>query len=190
MLHNINSFMDEDGQDSFCSLVDQFGEDLMRLAYTYVKDHSVAEDMVQDVFLRAFEKRNDFRGQSSCKTYLYRITINRCHDYLRSWTYKNVMISEKIFALFQSSDKVEAQVIRNHENHMIGKKVFSLPVKYREVLVLHYYKDMSVEEVADILDCSESTVKTRLKRGREKLKQKLLEEGEGILDESANQRRD
>jgi RNA polymerase sigma factor (sigma-70 family) len=67
----------------FEDIVDQYGEGLIRLAFTYVKNQQAAEDIVQDVFMRAYEKRDDFKGHSSYKTYLYRITINRCYDHLR-----------------------------------------------------------------------------------------------------------
>lgn len=160
----------------FDDLVTQYGEALMRLAYTYVKNTAMAEDVVQDVFLTAYEKMNEFRGQSSYQTYLYRITINRCHDYLRSWTYKNLILSDTLFSLLHSKDRVDQTVIRNDEQFALGKKVFSLPVKYREVIVLHYYEDLSIDEIANLLPCPPGTVKTRLQRARAKLK--MIIEGE------------
>lgn len=168
----------QDHDELFHYLVTQFGEDLMRLAYTYVKDTNITEDIIQDVFLRAYENIDDFRGQSSYRTYLYRITINRCYDYLRSWSYKNMMISDKISSLFHSSNQVDEEVIRNDEQYTLGKKVFTMPVKYREVIVLYYYKELSVDEISAILHCSKNTVKTRLRRARAKLKVKLEAEGE------------
>lgn len=161
----------------FENLVDQYGEALLRLAFSYVKNQQVAEDIVQDVFIRAFEKMDEFKGHSSYKTYLYRITINRSYDYLRSWSYKNVMLSHKLSMFFQSGHSTETEVLVKDENYRIGKEVYSLPVKYREIIFLYYYKDFSVEEIADLLNCSENTVKTRLRRGREKLRGKIEKVG-------------
>lgn len=60
---------------------------LFRVAYTYVQNDQPAEDIVQDVFLKAFERKEQYRGEADYKTYLIRMTINRSHDMLRSWSY-------------------------------------------------------------------------------------------------------
>ena len=109
----------------FEDLVDQYGEELMRLAYTYVKNKQAAEDIIQDVFLRAYEKREAFKGHSTYRTYLYRMTINRCYDHLRSWSYKNVRISEKIISFFKIGNSTEGDVITNDDRNRIGKEDLS-----------------------------------------------------------------
>ena len=76
---------------------------LLKLAYTYVKSRTMAEDIVQDVFEKAIEKESAFRGDASYKTYLIRMTINRSYDYLRSWKYKQQSITNRIAQLFNSS---------------------------------------------------------------------------------------
>lgn len=164
----------------FEKIVDQYGESLMRLAYTYVKNHQVAEDIVQDVFLKAFEKQSDFREEASYKTYLYRITINRSYDYFRSWAYKNVLLTDKITKIVRQEKSTELFVITKNENYLLGEKILSLPLKYREVIILHYYNDYKIDEIAFILGISPNTIKTRLRRGREKLKG-LVERTEGEI---------
>jgi RNA polymerase sigma factor (sigma-70 family) len=164
----------------FEKIVDQYGESLMRLAYTYVKNHQVAEDIVQDVFLKAFEKQSDFRGESSYKTYLYRITINRSYDYFRSWSYKNLLLTDKITKIVRQEKSTELLDITENENYLLGEKILSLPIKYREVIILHYYNDYGIDEIAFILGISPNTIKTRLRRGREKLKG-LIERTEGEI---------
>lgn len=161
----------------FEHLIDQYGEELLRLAYTYVKKRQAAEDVVQDVFLRAYEKRDDFKGLSSYKTYLYSMTINRCYDHLRSWSFKNIRISNKIALIFHGDNSTESSAIIKDEKFMLGKEILTLSLKYREILILYYYKDLNVEEIASILNCSTNTIKTRLKRAREKLKVKLEKRG-------------
>lgn len=154
----------------------EHGEELLRLAYTYVKSREAAEDVVQDVLLKAYEQREQFRGGSTYRTYLYRMTINRSYDYLRSWSYKNTVLTNKIQQIFQGTKSAEQQVLTQSDNRLLGQAVLDLPVKYREIIILYYYKELKIDEIANLLSCSDNTVKTRLKRGREKLKN-LLEGG-------------
>lgn len=72
-------------KDEFDHILHTYGESIIRLG-----NKQTAEDIVQDVFLKAFEQQKAFRGESSYKTYLYRMTMNRCHDYFRSWSFKNL----------------------------------------------------------------------------------------------------
>lgn len=166
----------KEGQD-FERLIRTYGEELLRLAFIYVKNKQMAEDIVQDVLLKAFEKSDNFRGESNYKTYLFRMTINRSYDYLRSWHYKNLIFSLKLQGIVKSNLSTEALVIKQSTTREIGDAVLQLPIKYREVIVLHYYKELKIDEIAGILGCSSNTVKTRLKRGREKLKP-ILERGD------------
>lgn len=151
------------------------GDELLRLAYTYVKNKQVAEDVVQDVLIKAFEKQDLFREEAKYRTYLYRMTINRSYDYLRSWHYKNTIMGEKIQHLFGRS--TEQDIVTQSENRLLAQAVLSLPLKYREVIVLTYYLDYSSEEIGMLLNCSPATVRTRLARGRKKLKLVLKEDG-------------
>jgi len=153
----------------------EHGEELLRLAYTYVKNKQAAEDIVQDVLLRAFEKQEEFRGEATYRTYLYRMTINRSYDYLRSWHYKNTIVGETIQRLF--GRLTEQDVVTQSENRQLAQAVLALPLKYREVIVFTYYLDYSSEEIGTLLNCSSATVRTRLARGREKLKLVLKEGG-------------
>lgn len=153
----------------------EHGEELLRLAYTYAKNKQAAEDIVQDVLLKAFEKQTSFREEATYRTYLYRMTINRSYDYLRSWHYKNTFVGEKIQHLFGRSS--EQNVMRQSENHQLTQAVLTLPLKYREVIVFTYYLDYSSEEIGMLLNCSSATVRTRLARGSKKLKSVLKEDG-------------
>ena len=177
MMSNRESSSYHDQHHLFNDLVDQYGEGLMRLAYTYVKNKQAAEDVVQEVFMRAYEKRDDFKGNSSYKTYLYRMTINRCYDHLRSWSFKNMQLTNTLTMIFQGENYPEDTAITKDEQYMLGKEILSLSLKYREVLVLYYYKELSVDEISTLLKCSTNTIKTRLKRAREKLKLQLEKNG-------------
>lgn len=167
-------------------LIRTHGEELLRLAYTYVKNQQAAEDIVQDVLLKAFEQQEQFRGEASYRTYLFRMTINRSYDYLRSWSYKNTILTEKIQQIFKGTKSAEQEVLVLTENRLLGEAVLNLPMKYREAIILYYYKELKIEEIAYLLTCSDNTVKTRLRRGREKLKQTL--EGGAWDDELSNEK--
>ena len=178
MLFRLNSkrwcqvYMSRDEKNILLDLeiiMERYGESLIRLAYTYVKNKQTAENIVQDVFIKAFEKRDAFRGDSSYQTYLYRMTVNRCHDYFRSWSFKNLFYTNKHQHL-QFEASAESKVIQKTEQYLIGEQILSLPIKYREVIVLYYYNEYKIEEIASILALSSSTVKSRLNRAREKLK--------------------
>ncbi|MFE7060937.1 sigma-70 family RNA polymerase sigma factor [Sutcliffiella sp. NPDC057660] len=163
----------EEEEDLYVELMNKYGEELARLAYTYVKDYQIAEDIVQDVFMKIYMNKDKFRGQSSYKTYLFRITINCCYDYLRSAAYKKSKLLSTLNHLFKGSEQTEESVLKQSENYMIGQEILSLPVKDREIIILYYYKDLSIAEIADVCNTSLNTVKTRLFRARSKLRDKL-----------------
>jgi RNA polymerase sigma-70 factor (ECF subfamily) len=150
-------------------LMKTYGNDVIRIAYTYLKQKQLSEDVAQDVFLRCFEKIDTFRNESSYKTWLIRITVNRCKDVIKSWSYKNLYITD-FFKSKEDYSSLEHQVFSGNENEYISKKVMELPVKLREVIYLFYYQEFSIEEISDLLNINSNTVKTRLHRGRLKLK--------------------
>ncbi|MFC4356299.1 sigma-70 family RNA polymerase sigma factor [Chryseomicrobium palamuruense] len=160
----------------FEKIIDTYGEALMQLAYTYVKNKQQAEDIVQDVFVKAFEKRQDFRGDASYQTYLYRMTVNRCHDHFRSWSFRNLFFSDKFVEGRQTGLSVEGEVIYNSLSNALGQEIMDLPIKYREVIVFFYFKEYSAQQIAEILGVSINTVKTRLRRAKEQLKVKMVHE--------------
>ena len=146
----------------------QHGEELLRLAYTYVKSRHVAEDVVQDVLMKAFEKPEAFRGDSQYRTYLYRMTINQCKDYLKSWQYRKNVLTDT----FRSRPAPTHQ-LSSEDEQILGEQILALPVHFREILVFYYYKELNTREIAELLVMPENTVKTRLQRGRRELKMKL-----------------
>lgn len=151
-----------------------YGDYLTRLAYVYVKNWSNAEDIVQDVFIKYFSAQQ-YRGEASVKTYLAKMTIHKSCDHLRS--VKNRL---RILENFWKSKKdtmpsSEQQTLKKLEQHAIAKAVLALPIKYREVIVLFYYEELTSLEIATLLDTSENTIKTRLRRGRQLLKTSLSE---------------
>lgn len=155
----------------------EHGEYCIRVAYFYVKDWAAAEEVVQDVFLAYAKNIDKFEQRSSLKTYLVKITIHKSHDYLRSWKRKWQQFTQsKTF-----SHSIETEKIIDEEKQTLVQGLLQLPIHYREALILYYYDDYNISEIANILQVSENTIKTRLARGREKLKSILQEQQWEVL---------
>lgn len=155
-----------------------YGTDLSILAYSYVKDASTAKDIVQSVFIKCYKHLPKFRGEAALKTWIYRITINQCKDHLQSAYIRRLKFWEAGPVLEPHSEcNTEEIVFRKNTNEQVKRIVFELPAKYREVVFLHYFQDFSVEDISAMLNIPANTVKTRLRRGRDKLKGAFEEEG-------------
>lgn len=154
----------------------EYGNELVRLAFTYVKDAGIAKDMVQNTFIKCYRNLGSFRFEAQIKTWLYRITINECKDYLKSWNYKKVQvksfINESARSVLPSTEKT---VIDKYNKEEIKESIFLLPKLYREVIYLYYYESLKTEEIAKVLDVSVNTVKTRLRRAKQRLESKIKE---------------
>lgn len=157
-----------------------YGQDVIHLAYSYVHNYHKAEDVAQDVFMRAWRNFESFQGQSSVKTWLLSITANRAKDYLRSWSAKHEMSDDGLVLQTIPVTDTESQVEARLNGDALWRIVRNLPEKYREVVVLYYQKELSGQEVAEVLGISEQSVRTRLHRARQLLKQALGEEGVGF----------
>lgn len=172
---------DEDMLDEREQIIDQlmheYSDAILHLVYTYVKNRSTAEDLTQEIFIKCYEKLDQFNQQSTIKTWVYRIASNHCKDYLRSWHYRKITLSDKILDYIPSKSKhVEEEIIKNSEEDILTKAVMNLPLKYREVVFLHYYEELSLREISKITTVNINTLKTRLKRAKELLKEKMKEE--------------
>lgn len=167
--------MVEDQDQWLDTLMDLYGEPLTNLAYTYTRDWGKSQEIVQDVFItcyRDFQKRHTIRNY---KAWIYKITINRSKDFYKTFWFKRVFLYENLLGEASPISKVENLLIQNENDVQLTESVLNLKEKYRIVILLYYYEELGVKEIATILSKSENTIKTRLKRGREQLK-KILKE--------------
>lgn len=165
-------------EQAFQEVMHEHTNYLLRLAILYVKDWSAAEDIVQDVFLKYYQNYEQFEERSSLKTYLSKMTINKSKDYLKSWRYRKQILTNK----FSNQNKVERnQFIEHDEKLEIADAVLQLPIKYREVIIHYYFEELSVLEVALILNISDNTIKTRLRKARALLKNQLKQDQWEVL---------
>lgn len=152
-------FMYNNIHDNFSEKYDMYSSMIFKIAMTYMGNKSDAEDVMQEVFIKLIYNSPEFSNSEHEKRWIICVTSNICRNILKSFRRKNTQSLEEIGN--------SLSVPFEYDNAEI---LFSLKPKYRIVLYLMYYENYSVSEIADILSISQSAVKMRLKRGREKLK--------------------
>jgi RNA polymerase sigma-70 factor (ECF subfamily) len=158
-------------------LLDEYGESVKKLAYTYVKDWALAEDVTQEVFLSVYHHLPRFRGESSYKTWIYKIAINKSKDAIKTRFLRPNKLLKKLKAYTDVYDlSAEARAMDAIGDVRLSQAVMRLPVKYREVIILYYYEELKLEEIQQLTKINLSTIKTRLRRAKAMLRE-LYEEG-------------
>lgn len=156
-------------EELIAELLALYGTELKRIAFMYVHDHALTEDILQEVFIACYNHLDNFRGESSYKTWLVKITVNKCKDSLRRWSMRNIIYKPKIDMQKLHHSSPELTYISKVEDIELVEQVMSLPIKLRDVIILFYYQELSVEEISSILCININTVKSRLFRARKKL---------------------
>ena len=149
-------------------LVEQYSPAVYRLAYARTGSREDAEDITQETFLRLVRAAPVFRDGEHCKAWLLRVAINRAKDISRSFWRKNKIALD---------DYINEIPFESREEYELFETVMKLPEKYRNVIHLYYYEDLSIKEIAEILRITEGNVKMRLSRGRSFLRDVFKEEG-------------
>lgn len=159
-----------------------YGDRIMRAVYLIVDDYHLAEEITQEVFVKAYHSQRNFRGEASPYTWLYRIAINLSRDYLNRKSKIKVL---PLLAEEQHPDtlaeSLEDKIARLTTGKRIKECIDKLPLIYREVIILHYFEDMKLSDMAQVLKQSEGTIKSKLSRGREFLENTMRKEG--LVDE-------
>ena len=161
-------------------LMNEYGQSVVRLAFTFMKKQQIAEDIAQEVFIKCYQNLDTFRKESSYKTWIYRITVNLCKDRLRSWSFRNIVLTELLSKSSITNHTPESEILHVENRQELSTKVLSLPIKYREVIILYYYEEFSYNQISELLGISIQTIKSRLHRGWLSLK-KMIGEG-GKID--------
>ena len=147
-------------------LVDEYGNGMLRLCCMYLGDVHLAQDAVQDAFVKIYRAWPAIPDAAAEKAWAMKITVNVCKDYLRSAWKRRVSLVD------QYPELPAGQEPRSEEGRLI-QEIMALKPKYREVILLHYYQQLRVGEIAAILGAPQSTVSIRLHRARELLKKRL-----------------
>ena len=144
-------------------LMEEYGTGLLRLCALQLGDAALAEDAAQETLLRAWRRYGTFRGEAAERTWITAIALNVCRDLLRSPWHTHRM---ELSALAAEDAPWDDTPLR---------AVLSLPRKYREVVLLRYYEEFTLEEIADTLGIVPGTVSARLTRAKRKLRPMLEE---------------
>jgi RNA polymerase sigma-70 factor, ECF subfamily len=166
----------ENTAEAIDEIMNRYGQEILQLTFSYVKNKQIAEDLTQEIFVKCYKSLHTYSGKSTFRTWLWRIASNHCKDYLKSWYNKNVFTTD-YQPIYDSmhSDSVEETVIQDEEDGQLAAVVIELPVNYREVIYLFYFEEMTIKEISVVTEVKENTIKTRLKRAKELLKERLGE---------------
>ncbi len=162
----IRAFNDGDDK-AYSRLVLKHKDKVRNLVYLTLGDTEFIDDISQDVFISVFHKMKDFRFESKFTTWLYRITVNKCRDYLRKKKVRSIFVqiknSEYNHSATMRTDSIDIPAL-------VRRTIEKLPDKLKEPLILRDIKGFSYKEIAEKLECAVGTVKSRIFRARESLK--------------------
>lgn len=154
-------------------IIEAYGDSLLRMCTLYLKDRQLAEDVVQETFIKVYEKYHTFNGTSEEKTWIMRIAINTCKNYMRTSWFKRVTTGFDLETI--SKERIDVNLEKKERQEKLIDEIRQLSPKYKEVILLYYYQEMSIREVAQTLHIKEGTVKVRLQRARQQLTIQLKE---------------
>ncbi|MEG0767937.1 MAG: sigma-70 family RNA polymerase sigma factor [Clostridia bacterium] len=158
---------DDVREEALERMMSAYGTSMLRMAFLYLRDVSLAEDAVQEAFLKAYLHGNQYRGQSSEKSWLTRIVINTCKDVRRcAW----MRFVDRRVAIDQMPD---AGKDFPAADDTVLREILHLSNRDKEVILLRYYQGMKIQEIGEALQVPESTVSSRLSHAKQKLHQRL-----------------
>ncbi|MFN4145048.1 MAG: RNA polymerase sigma factor [Runella sp.] len=168
----VRLYVDTQRNTFFEELYERYSDKVYRKCLSFVKDQAKAEDFTHDIFLKLIVRIGTFKESSKFSTWLFSVTYNYCMDQLRlNKKTAEEELSETIDAIDESEDleEIEMQTAR------LKEVLAQISPEERTILLMKYQDDFSIKEIADTFGLTESAVKMRLKRSKEKLKKKYLE---------------
>lgn len=153
--------------ERFIRMVNQYQGTLLRTCYLLLRDRALAEDAVQETFLKAYSAMDSFRGESGEKTWLTHIAVNTVRDMRRKSWFR--LVDRRV----TPEDLPEAAVPFEEKDDSLTREIARLPQREKEALLLYFYQDMTMQEIAQALGLAVSTVSHRLKRAEERLKKAM-----------------
>jgi len=169
--------------DSFNQLVLRWERPIYALAYRVIGREEDARDVAQETFLRAFRALKGFKGQAKFSSWLYRITLNLCRDWIRREKRAPVSQAPEGIDIIElageatPSESIEELVGRRQLGVAVSKAMALLPEEQRTAIILKEYHGLTFQEIAELLDCPLSTVKTRLYQGLSVVRKQLHQAG-------------
>ena len=161
--------------DMLEKLMADYGQEVWNYACFITKNRSMADDIAQDVFIEAYRSFAGFRRESSMKPWLLRITRNKSINGVRSAFVRKVLLVDRV-RTGRNAASAENDYIELEAANEVWRQVLRLPVKHREVIILHAKHELSVQQMAHVLQIPEGTVKSRLHAARRRLSALLAKE--------------
>lgn len=158
-------------RESFSLLVQRHQKALLRLCVRYTHDLEQAEDIVQESFVKAYEKLTSFEGRSSFKSWLFQIAINTSKNSLRSKS-ENLNIEHVNISV---APRAESGLVSQDIKSLIDLEIGKLPHRQKTALILRLYEDLGFREIAQIMDCPYDTAKANFRHGLMKIKEVFTE---------------
>ena len=166
---------------AFQQLMDQYQDKIYRMVYYRVRSRMDAEDLTQDIFLKAYRHLSKLDGPEAFYTWLFRIAVNRVKDYHRKKKFRSlfgmISVDEEAMTAPDAGDEssIEKEIIRKDFWKQIGKMLNRLSPKEREVFLFRFFDQLSINEISVSLGKSQSTVKTHLYRAIEKFRNTAMD---------------
>jgi RNA polymerase sigma-70 factor (ECF subfamily) len=169
--------------DSFNQLIRRWERPIYALAYRVLGREEDARDVCQEAFLRAFRSLGGFKGQAKFSSWLYRITLNLCRDWMRRERRSPIVDAPEGVDIVELAaeqgpvESIEDLVSRHDMSRLVARAMTSLSDEQRTAIILKEYQGLTFQEIADLLGCPLSTVKTRLYQGLTVLRRELERSG-------------
>jgi len=157
------------------TIMTKYGYMVYQLALSQTKNKANAEDVFQEVFLKLIEKKIDFKNEEHVKALLIRMTVNKCKDLWKSAWFRNTKS-------YEISEDTRSCPIMEERDSEIYECVLNLPEKYRVIIHLFYYEDMSIEDISNSLAMKYGTVASKLSRARKLLKERMEGDNYGQME--------
>jgi RNA polymerase sigma-70 factor (ECF subfamily) len=159
---------------AFAQIYERFYARAFRLAYSMTGNRAAAEDLTQEIFMRAFQRLENFGGQSSFATWFYRLAVNHSLNYRRKERFSvQDNHADKLEFLANQGPQIESVVLQNQLKGEIHGALLELGEDMRMVIILKDIEGLNYDEIAERMSCSQGTVASRLNRARKQLAQKL-----------------
>ena len=166
-------------EDAFSSLICRVQNTAYSIAYRYMENDADTRDAMQEAFIKMYRNLASFKGNSTFETWFTRILINCCLDELRKRKSSPGMEDiDDHYDLADEESLTEEQILKMERQKAVAKAIRSLPDESRNIIILREFNGLSYEELAEVLDLEPGTVKSRLNRAKQKLKEILITEME------------
>lgn len=170
----IESILNGNKKD-FSILVRKYQKPMLRLILRMTRELSMAEDIVQEAFLKAYQNLKSFQGKSSFKSWIFQIGINTMKNKLRTQKFEHLPLESFEFAAEMAFEGgVEEKMMKADLKGMISAEIDKLPPRQRAAITLRIFDDLSFKEIAEIMECPYDTAKANFRHGFLKLKEEII----------------